>query len=58
MDLILRSQNPIFFSLDTRGKTGVLKGYCRDKGPKIICWALGLVEDVGWSEDKYTVVKM
>ena len=52
MDLILQSQNPIFFSLDTRGKIGVLKGYCRDKGPKIIRWALGLVEDVGWSEDK------
>ena len=35
---------PHFFSLDRREKTGVLKGYYRDKGPKNICWALGLVQ--------------
>ena len=34
---------PHFFSLDKREKTEVLRGYCRDKGPKNICWALGLV---------------
>jgi len=34
---------PHFFSSDGRGKTGVLRGYCRDKGPKNICWTLGLV---------------
>ena len=34
---------PHFFSLDRREKTGVLRGYCRDKGPKNIYWALGLV---------------
>ena len=34
---------PHFLSLDRREKTGVLRGYCRDKGPKNICWALGLV---------------
>ena len=35
---------PHFFSLDRREETGVLKGYYRDKGPKNICWALGLVQ--------------
>ena len=40
MDITLRSQNPIFFPLNKRGKTEVLRGYCRDKEPKIICWAL------------------
>ena len=26
-----------FFSSDRREKTGVLRGYCRNKGPKNIC---------------------
>ena len=34
---------PHFFSSDRREKTGVLRGYCRDKEPNNICWALGLV---------------
>ena len=34
---------PHFFSSDKKEKTGVLRGYCRDEGPKNICWALGLV---------------
>ena len=33
---------PHFFSSNKKGKTGVSRGYCRDEGPKIICWALGL----------------
>ena len=32
-----------FFSLDRKEKIGVLRGYFRDKGPKNICWDLGLV---------------
>ena len=34
---------PHFFSSDKSEKIGVLRGYCRDEGPKNICWALGLV---------------
>ena len=33
---------PHFFSSDKRGKTEVFRGYCRDKGPRGIYWALGL----------------
>ena len=32
-----------FFSSDKKGKTEVLRSYCRDKGPKNKGWALGLV---------------
>ena len=35
---------PHFFSSDRREKTEVLRGYCRDRGPKNIGWALGLVQ--------------
>ena len=45
MGLIIQNQKPHFFSLDRREKIGVLRGYCRDKGPKNICWALGLVQE-------------
>ena len=31
------NSKPHFFSSDGREKTGVLKGYCRAKGPKNIC---------------------
>ena len=31
---------------------------CRDKGPKNICWALGLVEEAQWSGDRLTIRKM
>ena len=34
---------PRFFSLDRREKTEVLRGYCRVKGSKNACWALGHV---------------
>ena len=39
-----------FFSLGRREKTGVLRGYCKNKGPKNICWALS--KDTLQSEDK------
>jgi len=34
---------PNFFSSNKKEKIGVLRGYCRDEGPKNICWALCLV---------------
>ena len=41
--IVIQSQKSIFFSSDRREKIGVLRGCCRDKGSKNICWALGLV---------------
>ena len=32
--------------------------FSRDKGPKNICWALGLAKEAQWSEDRSTVRKM
>ena len=45
MGLIIQNQKPHFFSSDRREKIGFLRGYCRDKGPKNICWALSLVQE-------------
>ena len=40
-----KSKSLLFFFSPWRGreKTGVFRGYCRDKEPKNICWVLGLV---------------
>ena len=40
-----KSKTPFFSPQIRRKKTGVLRGCCRDKGPKNICWALGLVQE-------------
>ena len=44
-DLLFKHQNPIFL-LGWEEKTGILRDDCRDNGPKNICWALTLSEEV------------
>ena len=46
------------FLLGLEEKTRILRGCCRDNGPKSICWALALSEGVQWYKDRSIVRKV
>ena len=52
MILNFKKSKPQFFFSDKREKTEVLRGYCRDKDPKLYIGPWALAEDVDWSEDE------
>ena len=53
---LLKIKTPLFL-LGGEGKTGFLRGYCKDKVPKSYIGFWALSEDVEWSEEGQIVIR-